>query len=263
MNKIYNGHSKASGIYQIKNLINGKIYIGQAKQLAARAIQHEQSLISKKHANKHLQAAWNLYGSEAFEFAVLQVVEDKAERDLVEQTLITQFYGYGCYNIRKEVLPLSEVWSHTPEESRKKMSKAKKGHKASQETKEKMSKTKKGKINSFEHNQRIREAKLGIPRSQETIQKMNGSRKGKPCSERRLAALAELNKNRVGTRASEETKLKMSEARKTYWAKRRVETPDPCLHGQSEALLEQSSSPQVKLESVQTVAVSQVAPTSP
>jgi len=253
MNKIYNGHSKASGIYQIKNLINGKVYIGQAKQLATRAMQHERSLNSQKHDNKHLQAAWNFYGSDAFEFTVLQVVEGKAERDVAEQALITQFYGDGCYNIMKDVNPRSETWSHTPEETKAKMSKAKKGkpispealikrrmnkrlhtpeakakigqaHKGkivSDETRAKMSAVHKEKIVSDETRAKMSAVHKGKIFSDETRAKLSAVQKGKIFSDETRAKMSEAKK---GKARSEETKAKIRESHKKRWQNQRQDT---------------------------------------
>lgn len=62
-----------SGIYQIKNLVNGKVYIGQTKCFIKRYASHKSSLTNNKHKNHHLQAAVNKYGIEQFVFEVLEI----------------------------------------------------------------------------------------------------------------------------------------------------------------------------------------------
>ena len=50
-----------SGIYQIRNKINGKIYIGSSadkKGILQRWKQHVKDLKNNIHHNKHLQTAW-------------------------------------------------------------------------------------------------------------------------------------------------------------------------------------------------------------
>src|SRR5690606_4713108 len=87
--KEFKGQSKKGGVYQIRNLINGKIYIGSAKCVQVRASQHLSKLKQGKHANKHLQNAFNKHGEDAFLFEVLEVVEgDKGERFRIEQKYI-------------------------------------------------------------------------------------------------------------------------------------------------------------------------------
>lgn len=61
-----------SGIYKIENLINGKIYIGQSKQIRQRWSEHKKELRRNKHTNEYLQRAWNKYGEENFKHEVLE-----------------------------------------------------------------------------------------------------------------------------------------------------------------------------------------------
>jgi len=65
----------ASGIYSITNTKNHKQYIGSAVYIVHRWGSHRYYLRTNKHANKHLQAAWNKYGEDAFEFSVLELCE--------------------------------------------------------------------------------------------------------------------------------------------------------------------------------------------
>jgi group I intron endonuclease len=60
-----------SGIYQILNTENGKFYIGSATDLFTRRACHWHYLKNGKHANSHLQNAWNKYGEDRFEFSIL------------------------------------------------------------------------------------------------------------------------------------------------------------------------------------------------
>src|SRR5689334_10397216 len=53
-----------SGIYQIRCVRTGKIYVGSAVNLRARWDFHRRALAINQHHNPHLQAAWNLYGEE-------------------------------------------------------------------------------------------------------------------------------------------------------------------------------------------------------
>ncbi len=65
-----------SGIYRIRNLINNKSYIGSAVNFKRRWNYHKQDLIACRHHSKYLQNAWNKYGEAAFEFKVMEYVED-------------------------------------------------------------------------------------------------------------------------------------------------------------------------------------------
>lgn len=62
----------ASGIYQIRNTVNGKIYIGSTQSFAKRRKRHFDLLCSTSHPNPKLQAAFNKYGIDAFVFEPLE-----------------------------------------------------------------------------------------------------------------------------------------------------------------------------------------------
>jgi len=68
----------ASGIYRITNTVNGKVYIGSSKDMAARCRNHRWALNAGTHGNSHLQAAWNKYGPESFEFGVFLECSDES-----------------------------------------------------------------------------------------------------------------------------------------------------------------------------------------
>lgn len=71
-----------TGIYMIKNMINGKFYIGSSKHLHNRKIQHLRDLRNNKHCNLKLQYAYNKYGKENFEYIIIQYCEKK---DLIKK----------------------------------------------------------------------------------------------------------------------------------------------------------------------------------
>ncbi len=78
---------RTSGIYQIRCLPTGKIYVGSAVNLRARWDQHRSELRRGKHHNVHLQVAWHKYGGESFEFSILQLA-DKSNLLYAEQAWI-------------------------------------------------------------------------------------------------------------------------------------------------------------------------------
>lgn len=63
----------ASGIYQIRNRVNGKRYIGSAKLLRKRRNEHFCRLKNGRHHSRHLQASWNKHGRAAFKFEVIEL----------------------------------------------------------------------------------------------------------------------------------------------------------------------------------------------
>jgi len=69
-----------SGIYCICNLVNGKLYIGQAADFKLRWRGHISRLNrGSKYSNPHLLAAWKKYGPEAFVFEVIEYVPKDKE----------------------------------------------------------------------------------------------------------------------------------------------------------------------------------------
>ena len=90
-----------SGIYIIRNKDNGKMYIGQSKNLESRWAQHKTELRANRHPNRYLQGAWNKHGEDAFEFEILEYCS-LDELDEKEQYYI-KFYDSGKkgYNLNK------------------------------------------------------------------------------------------------------------------------------------------------------------------
>ena len=70
------------GIYEIKNKVTGKSYIGSSKQIEKRWRQHLLALKKNIHHSILLQRAWNKYGEDCFEF---NIKEECQEDELVEK----------------------------------------------------------------------------------------------------------------------------------------------------------------------------------
>lgn len=113
-----------SGIYQIRNLINNKVYIGSAKNMAQRKQHHFNMLKLNQHDNIHLQRAYNKDGEDNFIWEILEQVDI----DLLiekEQYYIDQLLDGMKYNIRK--IAESNLGIKFSEESKQKMSEQRKG----------------------------------------------------------------------------------------------------------------------------------------
>ena len=74
-----------SGIYKIENSVNGKLYVGSSSEIPNRKYNHFNTLRKNEHPNSHLQNAYNKYGKDAFEFAILEEVKDLTQLILREQ----------------------------------------------------------------------------------------------------------------------------------------------------------------------------------
>ena len=79
---------KQSGVYLIRNTVNGKVYVGSSINIAVRWGGHRNQLRKGKHTSRHLQAAWNNYGEENFAFIKRRLcpVEDllRVEQEYIE-----------------------------------------------------------------------------------------------------------------------------------------------------------------------------------
>ena len=71
------------GIYQIKNIINNKVYIGSAKNFEEREKRHFRALRGNYHHSILLQKSFNKYGRDKFVFEILEDMgEIKTDEDL-------------------------------------------------------------------------------------------------------------------------------------------------------------------------------------
>jgi group I intron endonuclease len=139
-----------SGVYQIKNISNGRVYIGSTLKILTRYNAHKSQLKRGVHANTFLQNDWNKCGEEVFVFSVLEQVDDFDVLLRVEQKWLNKFYDnqQSCYNICKEAFG-TRGYKHT-QFSIDKMSRCKLGENNPSkrpEVKEKLSKLMTGKNN--------------------------------------------------------------------------------------------------------------------
>lgn len=218
-----------SGIYVIINTVSNKVYVGQAVNIKERWKRHDIALSGNKHRNAHLQAAWNIYGKDAFIFETLELCKK-------EKTILTEaeqywmdyfkFMGFVLYNMVSAVG--SCIGYKCPEEIKSKKKGQipwNKGKVATEEAKLNMSlahmgrtDSRLGKKHSEETKKQITEKKLGSKASEETKAKMSASHIGRTCSEETKKKISKAHLGRPGTRlgacVSEETKVKMSTSSK-------------------------------------------------
>lgn len=67
-----------TGVYVIRNRVNGKVYVGSsATNIAARWNTHRHSLRNGTHHSRHLQRAWIRHGEESFSFSIIAICGPK------------------------------------------------------------------------------------------------------------------------------------------------------------------------------------------
>ena len=106
------------GIYQIRNLRNGKRYVGSSQDVESRWKGHRWNLRKGTHQNRHLQAAWNKYGECRFVFEILEKASE-ADRITKEQAALDAIPVELRYNIGKCVCPAILGLKMTAETRRK------------------------------------------------------------------------------------------------------------------------------------------------
>ena len=78
------GDKQKCGVYAIRNLINGKVYIGSTTDsFRNRWNNHKKRLKKGTHYNKHLQSAYNKYGKDNLVFQIIEITqpENAVERE--------------------------------------------------------------------------------------------------------------------------------------------------------------------------------------
>jgi len=127
----------STGVYGIENIINKKVYSGQAIKFKNRKSTHFSNLRNNKHKNSHLQNAVNKYGIENFIFKTLIYCES-FELTRYEQFFSDYYKNLGLsYNIRQCVD--SNLGFRHSRETKKKLSKIVSGTTRSKETRKRMS----------------------------------------------------------------------------------------------------------------------------
>lgn len=138
---------KISGIYQIKNKINGKIYVGSSNNICLRWWHHKYNALEKNSTKcPKLYAALRKYGVDAFEWTVLLEC-DQTELYKEEQNWLNENFLSSNYNVSKfaDAPMRGKTFS---ELHIAKLKNARSRRKISNETKLKMSKSKLGKRHS-------------------------------------------------------------------------------------------------------------------
>jgi hypothetical protein len=99
----YKERVKPSGVYQVKNLTNGKVLLGSSLNLEGLLNRNRFTLRNNSHPNEELQKDWNELGPDQFLFEILEVVQVqddpnfnlKDELSLLEQVWLEKLQPFG------------------------------------------------------------------------------------------------------------------------------------------------------------------------
>lgn len=225
-------------IYKIINVVNNKFYVGSTTNKKVRFRQHRKLLRGNRHHCKHLQAAWNKYGEDKFEFVVVEIVSEGMSIQQIEDIYLLQHVGQPmCYNSGYSA---DAPWRNAPPQATPNFGKV-----MAQQQKEKISTTLKefyaadyfnhprvGKRHTEETRLKIRQNRTptagenhyryGKTLSDETKEKIGAAQRGKPKAEGRKVSEEGLLKIRenieagrshmhwLGRKHTKESKEKMS-----------------------------------------------------
>lgn len=170
-----------SGIYQIRNILNNKRYIGSSNNLLKRRTAHATKLKMNYHPNDILQNAYNKYGDENF---VFEVVEFCNVVDLVDrENFYINLYKVCDKDFGYNICPDAEhhLTSDITKEKLRQNALGNKnwlGKKHTRETKQKQSAWHKGKVVKESTKEKLRQINLGKKIPEKTIKKMSESKKG-------------------------------------------------------------------------------------
>jgi group I intron endonuclease len=96
LNREYKERVKPAGVYQIKNIANGKVLLGSSLNLEGPLNRHKFMLKIGSHPNKALQKDWDELGTEQFVFEILEEVQQRKDDP--------------NFNLKDELTLLEMIW---------------------------------------------------------------------------------------------------------------------------------------------------------
>ena len=183
-----NGLYHRNGIYGIKNLVTGYVYVGKTEvNFGDRWDCHKAQLRGNYHDNKNLQQAWNQYGEENFSLIILHDLSDDDDINALEKFYIRKYQEQDlCYNIHQggeNGWPGIQITNKAKSEIGQKNKQHMTGVKMSEETKKKMSESQKNKkLNTPETVKEIRRLYNEEHKSTGQIAELLNIKKGTVCS---------------------------------------------------------------------------------
>jgi hypothetical protein len=95
LNREYQERPKPAGVFQVKNIANGRVLLGSSLNLDGALNGHRFMLKTDSHRNKALQDEWHEYGADKFAFEILEVVQVREDPN---------------FNLSDELTLLEMIW---------------------------------------------------------------------------------------------------------------------------------------------------------
>lgn len=148
-----------SGIYEIKNTINHKVYIGLSSNIRNRFNYHRYALRNNIHTNRFLQDDWNIYGEDNFVFNIIEecpedLLSEKEIELISEYNATNRKYGYNILQ--------GGGFPDMTEEIKQRISKSHKGKTVPPQTVQKFANAQIGKVMTEESRKKMSESKKKI-----------------------------------------------------------------------------------------------------
>ena len=106
----YKEMDKPMGIIQVKNNLNGKVFISSTANLKGKINSQRFQLEMGSHKNAELQMEWNRFGEENFSFEVLEVLDPvkdtehnySEDLEVLEEMWLERLKPYGDRGYNKQ-----------------------------------------------------------------------------------------------------------------------------------------------------------------
>jgi group I intron endonuclease len=208
------------GVYAIRHVLSGKLYVGSSRNLARRWREHRRALNKGTHHSRHLQRAWDRHGADAFVFEILQAIENDADLMMAEQFHINKTEAYRRshgYNISLTADPLRGL--HRSAEHRARIGASLRGRKHTAESKENMAAGRRGKRNSPEAIAKMLATKSKLP--PEVLAKGGKKTRGRPVSIETRSKLSRAIKGRKLGSMPDGQRAKIAASMKARWQQKK------------------------------------------
>jgi hypothetical protein len=100
LKRAYKENKPEAGIYQIRNLVNGKVLLGSTDSMQGRLNRHRFALRIGQHRDQALQTDFNQLGEAAFAFEVAEILKPSDEPDFSLEEALSELEQHWVQKIQ-------------------------------------------------------------------------------------------------------------------------------------------------------------------